>query len=160
MVLGMDFYSYAAVALVALAGLPVGIFLSLFAFEELKSGNRYFSLLSKILFVAVSSVPIVAGEYPAALRGVSYGAIILAALLVSDSRVSYVFLSLAFSLSSKTNYFALTASLVFLYGLSSGALIAGTSGHISLKNNLLRVMAQETVKSSGLLIAFLLYFML
>ena len=155
-----SFFTYASVLLVALAGLPAGIFLSLHAFEELRSGNRYFPLLSKLLFVAAAAVPIAVGDYPVAMRAAGYGIILLIALLIPDSRVLYALLSLAFSLASKTQYFAVVVSLIFLYGLPAGAIIAAEKKRLFLQKDLGRILAQETVQHSGLLLALVLYFVL
>ncbi len=110
-------------------GLLVGTALSYFTKEELKPGEKYFLLLEKALLLAISfTIIYYVGEFFIFLAlGVLAGLIF---------RKAYFYFGLALPLASET-FLVLLSSLVFIFGLPHGTLLASNSKFKDLKKELI-----------------------
>lgn len=97
-------------------GLIAGVVLSFFTKEELKPGKKYFMLLEKAVVLAISLVIVfyIGEHYPFFFLGFLAGIIF---------RRVYFYFGLALPLAS-SSLSVLLASLVFVFGLPRGTLLA------------------------------------
>jgi hypothetical protein len=121
----MEILNYALVAIVISIGLILGRVLAWIAKEEIRPGKNYFLILQKALFCAAVIALMFLNR-----TNVHYiwaGALIIFVYVYYYKKISpeivYGVLGLVFYLSSKTEYFLLASSLIFLYGLPSGTLL-------------------------------------
>jgi hypothetical protein len=123
----MDLINYISILLLSYIGLASGMVLALIAKEEILAGTSYFVWLQRVILIAVIAV---SGYF---LQLPFFIWLIIAALLIItllqqriDRNVFFLYclLSLLFYLNSQNKIsFPLAASLIFLEGLPSGALL-------------------------------------
>lgn len=117
------------VLILSFLGLLGGVIVSFFTKEELKPGEKYFLLLEKVLLLAVSfTIIYYTGEFFLFLAlGVLAGFIF---------RKAYFYFGLALPLASET-LLVLLSSLVFVFGLPHGTLLASKSKIKDVKKELI-----------------------
>lgn len=116
------------VLVLSFLGLIGGVIVSYFTKEELKPGKKYFLLLEKVLLLAISfTIIYYTGEFFLFLAlGILAGFIF---------RKSYFYFGLALPLASGT-LLVLISSLVFVFGLPHGTLLASRYKIKDLKKQL------------------------
>lgn len=115
-------------AIFSLTGIIVGMVLSLISPEEQVPGKKYFVLLRKVLFAAVSLF-IISNFFRNAYLLLTFS-IVLTALFILDIRFQRKWFYIIHYLLFLTSFFLISeqgklilASLVFLYGFPVGTLI-------------------------------------
>jgi len=112
-------------AIVALAGIPVGLVLRKIAKDEIKKGIKYFIILKKILLTLI--VIFILSSYQLNIFLFLFVGLVLGIIIFElnlNIEKSYFVFALLFIISLKsTNLLILTSSLIFLYGLPAAALI-------------------------------------
>lgn len=128
------------VLILSFLGLLGGVIISYFTKEELKPGEKYFLLLEKVLLLAISfTIIYYVGEFFLFLAlGVLAGFIF---------RKAYFYFGLALPLASET-FLLLLSSLVFVFGLPHGTLLASKSK--------IKVVKKELIISANLFLAAIL----
>jgi hypothetical protein len=128
------------VLILSFLGLLGGVIVSYFTKEELKLGERYFLLLEKVLLLSISfTIIYYVGEFFLFLAlGVLAGFIF---------RKAYFYFGLALPLASET-FLLLLSSLVFVFGLPHGTLLASKSK--------IKVVKKELIISANLFLAAIL----
>lgn len=134
--------TYFLAAIVSFSGLIAGAILAFFTKEELKPGKKYFELLQKALLAAIAAVFVYYLGLHLLVRIAIYAAVIL--LLATsksiNSSVAYALLGAVFYFSSFSKQsFLIISSLIFLYGLPAGSIIA---------TSLIRKRKSEAVKKA------------
>lgn len=110
---------------IAFSGLFFGMLLAQIAPDEVKPGKKYFSILQYALSTAIAIVLLYnvinsQEQYLAIVASFAVG-IILAVLF----KIKYLYLGIGlFSSALTKDVFALLASLIFIYGLPAGTLLA------------------------------------
>ena len=117
------------VLILSFLGLIGGVTVSYFTKEELKPGEKYFLLLEKVLLFSISfTIIYYVGEFFLFLAlGVLAGFIF---------RKAYFYFGLALPLASET-FLVLLSSLVFIFGLPHGTLLASKSKTKDVKKELI-----------------------
>jgi len=127
----------------AFIGLLAGVIVSSFTKEELKPGRKYFLLLEKALLLAIGFLLIFYSETFSVLIvfGFFFG------LLV---RKYYLYFGLALPLASET-FLVLLGSLVFMFGLPHGTLLAE---RLKLKQVKKEILISAALFIIGLLVSY------
>ena len=120
----MAYINYVLTSVVVGLGILVGLLIGSMAKEELKQGNKYFSILQ---LLAITAVFFVFGYSRYSLlisTGLALTALLVAVFLLGAKQdiVVFLILGIVFYLSSSTGTFALLASLVFIFTLPTGSL--------------------------------------
>jgi len=113
------------VAFASFTGLFVGSFIASQTKEELKTGEKYFVLLEKVVIIAIISLLMHLYAFSIWPRVIIYVlAIVVLFLIRPPSITTYSLLGIALYLSSReATMFYWVASLIFLYGLAAGSLL-------------------------------------
>ncbi|MBU0628151.1 MAG: hypothetical protein KKC75_03105 [Nanoarchaeota archaeon] len=142
----MNLLNYSLAALLSYLGLFAGLLLAIIAKEELKAGKKYFIITKKVI-IALIFISII---FLAQLKHVL---ILIALLIITTSLVkysktelvkthyTYLLFSAIFYLSSKRlELFAVSSSLIFLYGLPAGTLLSYKTKKEAITNILKNVV--------------------
>ena len=109
----------------AYSGLLIGLLLAKFTKEELKPGKKYFEWMQALILIGA----LLAVFYSYSLRTITFiglSIIVTAFVIKSNPKaiISYYILTILFILSQKNiNLLIFVSSLIFLYGLPTGAII-------------------------------------
>lgn len=122
----MELLNYFLAVVICFFGIYAGFFLGMLAKEELKAGRKYFIVFQKILLIIMvaSAIFVVKNIFISlCLIGVLVY-LIFAKHRAKDIAVYVIFGVLIFLSSRYDNLFLMQASLVFLYSLFTGSLLA------------------------------------
>ena len=121
----MEMLTMVLAALISFLGLPIGFILAKISKEELEAGKRYFQVMQSAIYAL--TILFVLSSFNIPINAFIVIAIVIVYLslkLNPKALISYIVFIPLFLISSKnTNLFILTSSLIFLYGLPTGALI-------------------------------------
>ena len=121
----MEVLNVILAAVISLSGLPMGLLLAKITKEELKPGKKYFQWMQALILI----IAVLAVFYSYDIGTVTFiglAVIVSAIIIKSNPRaiISYFVFFILFVLGfTNANLLIVLFSLVFLYGLSTGALI-------------------------------------
>lgn len=151
----MQFINYFLASLVSFSGLFVGMFLAFYTKEELKQGKKYFVIIEKLLLSLVLFFFLFFYELDMiTILVISLLFFVIILVLKFDNYpIVYIALAIIFYLTQDNNIFPLISSLIFLYGLPVGTLIAYKMKN--KKNDIFKFLLKKY--SLFVIIALLLY---
>ncbi len=123
----MAFINYALVSVIASLGLVCGYFLAKIAKQEIKTGKVYLQIMKSLVLGSIMFFSLHSLINSIAVAILSALVIILTLSvnsLLKFNRVVYLLQSLLLYFAYEKKFFALTASLIFIYGLPAGTLMA------------------------------------
>ncbi len=151
----MNLLTYSLAAILAYLGLFLGLLLAIIAKEEMKQGKKYFLMLQKLILLLLFLFLLIYLRLSNILTVIILLAILIP-ILRTEKRINtspyiYMILGVAIYLSSKIpDLFIIESSLVFIYGLPTGSLLAEKSKKKSIINLL---------KNIGLIITAVSFFL-
>ena len=119
--------NYILVLLISYARILIGSLLIFFAPEEQKPGRIYFKITQAIIFVLVLFFTLLSFRLHMILIGavVLFVGLLLYLKKMSNSYIEYGLFAFIFYLSAKNvSLFLISSSLIFVYGLPTGSLLA------------------------------------
>ena len=122
----MAFLNYASASVIASLGLVCGYFLAKIAKEEIKSGKVYLQIMKSLVFSSIIFFLLYSLVNPTVAAILSALVLILTSSikrLLNFNRIIYLLYSVLSYLANEKKLFALTASLIFIYGLPAGTLM-------------------------------------
>lgn len=136
----MQTLSYSLAAIIAYLGLLTGVLISRFTKEELEPGKKHFRRLKTVIFLlivvffsyfSIKNMEILSIIFAAVALAIflvyftHFGAKLKTKIPIKDPHISYLALAAIFYLSARISaLFVIESSLIFLFGLPMGALLA------------------------------------
>lgn len=118
----MQFLHFAAATIISYLGLLAGFVLASMTREELPTATKYFTILQRLLIFIIAAIATNYLGFSLLLRILIYVVIGFLIMFKIDTRLFYaLFGFLLFAVAANMNVLAITASLVFLFGLVSGS---------------------------------------